>query len=63
MKKKKKLDPALVRAREERKRKRLEKTIKKLEKSTKQLKPLEETQLPLFLKNEAMYQQSVPNLV
>lgn len=54
MKKKKKLDPALIRAREDRKRKRLEKSIKKLEKCTKQLKPLEETELPLSLKNEAM---------
>ena len=55
MKKKKRIDPAIVKAREEKKKKRLEKSIKKLEKSTKQLKPVEEIQLPMALVSEKMY--------
>lgn len=43
------MDPAVVKAREERKKKRIEKTIKKLEKNTKQLKPLEEIDLLVSL--------------
>lgn len=52
MKKKKKMDPAVIKAREERRKKRLEKSIKKLERNTKQLKPLEEINLPIDLKSE-----------
>lgn len=52
MKKKKKMDPAILKAREEKKKKRIEKTIKKLEKNTKQLKPLEEIEIPLALIRE-----------
>lgn len=54
MKKKKKLDPAIIKAREEKKRKRLEKTIKRLEKGAKQLKPVEEIQLSIALTREKM---------
>ena len=52
MKKKKKMDPAIIKAREEKKKKRIEKSIKKLEKNTKQLKPLEEIEIPLALIRE-----------
>ena len=52
MKKKKKMDPQVIKAREERKKKRIEKTIKKLERNTKQLKPLEEIDLPINLQKE-----------
>ena len=43
------MDPAILRAREERKKKRLEKQIRKLEKSAKQTKPIEECEVPLVL--------------
>ncbi|CAG0914652.1 unnamed protein product [Notodromas monacha] len=52
MKKKKRLDPAIVRAREERKKKKLEKAIRKLEKHAKQLKPIEEMEVPYRLRTE-----------
>ncbi|XP_011261073.1 39S ribosomal protein L40, mitochondrial isoform X2 [Camponotus floridanus] len=52
LKKKKKLDPAIIRAREERKKKKLEKQIRKLEKATKQLKPVSELEIPLKLIDE-----------
>lgn len=55
MKKKKKLDPAIIKAREEKKRKRLEKQIRKLEKGAKQLKPIEECEVPLSLLDEKKY--------
>lgn len=49
LKKKKKLDPAIIRAREERKKRKIEKQIRRLEKNAKQLKPLEECDLPLHV--------------
>ncbi|XP_044745718.1 39S ribosomal protein L40, mitochondrial [Coccinella septempunctata] len=52
LKKKKKLDPAVVRAREERKRKKIEKQIRRLEKNARQLKPLEECEIPLNIIDE-----------
>lgn len=52
LKKKKKLDPAIVRAREERKKKKLEKQIRKLEKNARQLKPIEDIETPLNLIDE-----------
>lgn len=52
MKKKKKLDPAIVRAREEKKRRRIEKQIRRLEKSARQLKPIDECEVPLALLDE-----------
>lgn len=55
LKKKKKLDPAVIKAREERKRKKLEKAIRRLERSEKQLKPIEECQVPLTLIDEQKY--------
>ncbi|KAL1115178.1 hypothetical protein AAG570_007209 [Ranatra chinensis] len=47
LKKKKRIDPAVTKAREERRRKRIEKQIRRLEKGTRQLKPIEECEIPL----------------
>ncbi|CAH2045141.1 unnamed protein product, partial [Iphiclides podalirius] len=49
MKKKKKMDPAIVKAREERRRKKLEKQIRRLQKNARQLKPIDECEIPLHL--------------
>lgn len=49
MKKKKKIDPAIVKAREERRRKKIEKQIRRLEKNARQLKPIEEIEPPLHV--------------
>ncbi|ENN80091.1 hypothetical protein HUJ04_013074 [Dendroctonus ponderosae] len=57
LKKKKKMDPAVVRAREERKKKRLEKQIRRLEKNTRQLKPIQECEVPLNLLDEKQARQ------
>ncbi|OAD58382.1 39S ribosomal protein L40, mitochondrial [Eufriesea mexicana] len=53
MKKKKKLDPAIIRARDERKKKRIEKRIRSLQKFTDHMKPIYEIDvLPELLKND-----------
>ncbi|KOX75293.1 39S ribosomal protein L40, mitochondrial [Melipona quadrifasciata] len=53
LKKKKRLDPAVVRAREERKRKKLQKRIRQLEKHANHMKPIFEIDtLPELLQNE-----------
>ena len=52
MKKKKKIDPAVLRAREERKKKKIERNIKRLEKLDKTLKPVEELSVPQSLIKE-----------
>lgn len=52
LKKKKKMDPQVVRQREERKKKKIEKSIRRLEKNSSQLKPLDETEVPLSLSQE-----------
>ncbi|XP_037949967.1 39S ribosomal protein L40, mitochondrial [Teleopsis dalmanni] len=52
LKKKKKVDPAVVKAREERRRKRLEKQIRRLEKNARQLKPVDELEVPMDLIEE-----------
>ncbi|CAL8082851.1 unnamed protein product [Orchesella dallaii] len=49
LKKKKRLDPQVIKAREERRKKKLEKQIRKLEKTAKQLKPLEELDVPVAI--------------
>ncbi|CAG4957396.1 39S ribosomal protein L40, mitochondrial [Colias croceus] len=49
MKKKKKMDPAIIKAREDRRRKKLEKQIRRLEKNAKQLKPIDEIEPPLHI--------------
>ena len=52
LKKKKKIDPAVLRAREERKKKKIERNIKRLEKLDKTLKPVEELSVPQSLIKE-----------
>ncbi|KAF2359912.1 Ribosomal protein L28/L40 mitochondrial [Trinorchestia longiramus] len=52
LKKKKRADPALEKAREEKKIRRIEKAIRKLEKNEGQLKPIEEVQVSMKLKQE-----------
>nr|XP_019552216.2 LOW QUALITY PROTEIN: 39S ribosomal protein L40, mitochondrial [Aedes albopictus] len=52
LKKKKKIDPQILKQREERKRKRLEKQIRRLEKNARQLKPVEELEVPMELIDE-----------
>lgn len=47
MKKKKKMDPAILKAREERRKRKIEKQIRKLEKNAQQLKPIDEMEIPL----------------
>ncbi|XP_023935967.1 39S ribosomal protein L40, mitochondrial [Bicyclus anynana] len=52
LKKKKKVDPAIIKAREDRRRKKLEKQIRKLQKNARQLKPIEEIEPPLHLMDQ-----------
>ena len=52
LKKKKKLDPQVIKQREERKRKKLEKQIRRLEKNSRQLKPIDEIEIPFELIDE-----------
>ncbi|XP_022913089.1 large ribosomal subunit protein mL40 [Onthophagus taurus] len=49
LKKKKRLDPAVIKARDDRKKKRIEKQIRKLEKNARQLKPIEELEIPMVI--------------
>lgn len=49
------MDPNILRAREERKRKKLEKQIRRMEKNSKQLKPLFEVEIPPELIDRAKY--------
>lgn len=49
------MDPAIIRAREEKKKRRIEKQIRKLEKGAKQLKPIDECEVPLSLLDEKKY--------
>lgn len=43
------MDPAVVKAREDRRRKKLEKQIRRLEKNARQLKPIDDLETPLEL--------------
>ncbi|GLH07650.1 39S ribosomal protein L40, mitochondrial [Gryllus bimaculatus] len=52
LKKKKRIDPAILKAREERKKKKIEKQIRRLEKNARQLKPIEEVEVPWILIDE-----------
>lgn len=52
LKKKRRLDPAIVRAREERRKKKIEKQIRRLEKNARQLKPIEECEVSLAILDE-----------
>ncbi|KAL7301531.1 hypothetical protein TKK_0005963 [Trichogramma kaykai] len=51
LKKKKRMDPAIIRAREERRKKKLEKFIRRLEKHAQQLKPIAEQEIPIHMKD------------
>lgn len=52
LKKKKKLDPQIIKQREDRRKRKLEKQIRRLEKNARQLKPIEELEVPLELIDE-----------
>ncbi|XP_043274301.1 39S ribosomal protein L40, mitochondrial isoform X2 [Venturia canescens] len=52
LKKKRRLDPAIIRAREERRKRKLEKAIRRLEKNAKQLKPIADLEIPFKLIDE-----------
>lgn len=52
MKKKKKIDPMIIKAREERRRKKIEKQIRRLEKNARQLKPIDEMEVSLDLMDQ-----------
>ncbi|XP_055903569.1 39S ribosomal protein L40, mitochondrial [Eupeodes corollae] len=52
LKKKKKIDPQIIKQREERKKKKIEKQIRRLEKNARQLKPIEELDIPIELIDE-----------
>lgn len=49
MRKKKRLDPAIEKARLDRRKKKLEKQIRRLQKNSRQLKPIEEVEIPKAL--------------
>lgn len=52
LKKKKKIDPAVLRNREERRKKKIEKQIRRLEKTASQLKPIDELEVPISFVQE-----------
>lgn len=52
LKKKKKLDPMIVRQKEERRKRKIEKFIRRLEKNAGQLKPIDELEIPPSLRQE-----------
>lgn len=49
MKKKKRLDPAILKARMDRRKRKIEKQIRRLQKNMRQLKPIEEIEKPKVL--------------
>lgn len=49
MKRKKRLDPKIVAARLDRKKRKIEKQIRRLQKNARQLKPIDETEIPKAL--------------
>lgn len=61
MKKKKKVDPQIVKAREDRRRKKIEKQIRRLERNARQLKPIDELEVPLDLVDHMGYLPSISN--
>ncbi|XP_068156130.1 large ribosomal subunit protein mL40 [Drosophila tropicalis] len=63
LKKKKKLDPQIIKQREDRKKKKIEKQIRRLEKNARQLKPVEELEVPIELLDEKdKRQRKLPSL-
>ncbi|XP_065167078.1 large ribosomal subunit protein mL40 [Atheta coriaria] len=57
LKKKKRMDPAIIKAREDRKKKKIEKQIRRLEKNSRQLKPIEECEIPLEITDNKGFHQ------
>ncbi|XP_030763429.1 39S ribosomal protein L40, mitochondrial [Sitophilus oryzae] len=57
LKRRKRVDPGVVRAREERKKRKLEKQIRRLEKNAKQFKPIEECEVSLTILDEKLERQ------
>lgn len=51
-KKKKRIDPQIIKAREDRRKRKIEKAIRKLERNARQLKPIDENELPNSLIDE-----------
>lgn len=62
LKKRRKIDPQILKMREERKKRRIEKQIKKLERSERQLKPVDEMEVPphLFQEKEVRTRHLAP---
>ncbi|XP_059616344.1 large ribosomal subunit protein mL40 [Phlebotomus argentipes] len=52
LKKKKRLDPMVIKQREERRKRKIEKQIRRLEKNARQLKPIDELEVPFTLIDE-----------
>jgi len=52
LKRKKRIDPAIIKAREDRRKRKLEKQIRRLQKQAKQLKPISEMEVPSKLIDE-----------
>jgi len=52
LKRKKRIDPAIIKARADRRKRKLEKQIRKLQKQSKQLKPISEMEVPSKLIDE-----------
>lgn len=52
MKKRKRIDPQVIKARLDRRKKKLEKQIRRLQKNARQLKPIDEMELPKSLFTE-----------
>jgi len=55
LKKKKRADPNLTKARADKRKRKIEKQIRRLEKNEGQLKPIEEAEVSLQLRNELKY--------
>lgn len=63
LKKKKKLDPQIIKQREDRRKKKIEKQIRRLEKNARQLKPVEELEVPLeLIDNKVQRERKLPQL-
>merc|ERR1719187_1904652 len=56
------MDPQVIRAREERKKKKIEKQIRRLEKNASQLKPIDELEIPRHIMKDIQSRQRVNNI-
>ncbi|GAB0088271.1 mitochondrial ribosomal protein L40 [Sergentomyia squamirostris] len=63
LKKKKKMDPQIIKQREERRKKKIEKQIRRLEKNARQLKPIDELEVPFTLIDEKKERQRPATLL